>query len=120
MIDGGKDQKLEPALGADVLRLWVSSVDYSGDVRVGANIMKQVSDAYRKIRNTLRYLIGNMFDFNPATDTVAYEVLPRRLSASSSVACVVVCLIGITLRVVLVAIDGVAIDSEASARRRST
>ncbi len=65
VIGGGKDQKLEPALGADVLRLWVSSGDDSGDVRVGANIMKQVSDAYCKIRNTLRYLIGNMYDFNP-------------------------------------------------------
>jgi len=75
VIDGGKNQKLEPAYGADVLRLWVSSVDYSGDVRVGGNIMKQVSDAYRKIRNTLRYLIGNMYDFDPAKDTVPYKEL---------------------------------------------
>jgi len=76
VIEGGKNQKIEPAFGADVLRLWVSSVDYSGDVRVGVNIMKQVSDAYRKIRNTLRYLIGNLFDYNPEADAVKYEDLP--------------------------------------------
>jgi len=75
IISGGKNQKTEPAFGADVLRLWVSSVDYSGDVRVGLNIMSQVSDAYRKIRNTLRYLMGNTFDFDPEKNSVPYEEL---------------------------------------------
>ena len=48
--------KIEPAYGADVLRLWVSSVDYSVDVPIGSNILKQLSDVYRKVRNTARYL----------------------------------------------------------------
>ncbi|MFN7657026.1 MAG: class I tRNA ligase family protein, partial [Dolichospermum sp.] len=58
MILGGKDQKKEPAYGADVLRLWVSSVDYSGDVRLGGNIIKQLADVRNKIRNTARFLLG--------------------------------------------------------------
>ena len=57
--------------GADVLRLWVSSVDYSQDVSISDNILKQVSDAYRRFRNTFRFLLGNLEDFNPATDAVA-------------------------------------------------
>jgi len=77
VIDGGKNQKTEPAFGADTLRLWVSTVDYTGDVRVGNNILKQVSDNYRKIRNTLRYIIGNLHDFSPTTDTVDYADLPE-------------------------------------------
>ena len=76
IINGGGNQKLEPAYGADTLRLWISSVDYSGDVCIGDNIMKQQSDAARKLRNTLRYLIGNLADFDPATDTIPYEELP--------------------------------------------
>ena len=59
--------------GADILRLWVASTDYRGDVAVSQNIIKQVAEAYRKIRNTLRYLLGNLNDFNPETDTVARE-----------------------------------------------
>jgi len=77
VIEGGKNQKLEPPYGADVLRLWVSSVDYSGDVRVGSNIMKQISDSYRKIRNTLRYLLGNLHDFDPAAHSVDYGDMPN-------------------------------------------
>jgi isoleucyl-tRNA synthetase len=57
--------------GADILRLWVASTDYRGDVAVSQGIIKQTAEAYRKIRNTLRYLLGNLNDFNPATDTVA-------------------------------------------------
>mmetsp|Transcript_17429 Transcript_17429/g.34972 ORF Transcript_17429/g.34972 Transcript_17429/m.34972 type:complete len:1089 (-) Transcript_17429:1479-4745(-) len=76
VIEGGNNKKLEPAYGADVLRLWVASVDYAGDVRVGANIIKQTFESYRKLRNTARYLIGNLDDFNPETDAVAYEDLP--------------------------------------------
>ena len=63
--------------GADVLRLWVSSVDYSADVPLGKNILKQQSDVYRKIRNTAKFLLGNLHDFDPAKDAVAYEDLPE-------------------------------------------
>jgi len=59
--------------GADILRLWVASTDYRSDVAVSENIIKQVAEAYRKIRNTVRYLLGNLADFNPLTDTVARE-----------------------------------------------
>ena len=75
IIEGGKNQKKEPAYGADVLRLWVSSVDYSGDVPIGKTIISQMSDVYRKVRNTARFLLSNLYDFNPATDAVAYEDL---------------------------------------------
>ncbi|HEP2854323.1 TPA: isoleucine--tRNA ligase [Streptococcus pyogenes] len=61
--------------GADILRLWVASVDTDNDVRVSMEILGQVSETYRKIRNTLRFLITNTSDFNPATDTVAYADL---------------------------------------------
>mmetsp|Transcript_7621 Transcript_7621/g.13733 ORF Transcript_7621/g.13733 Transcript_7621/m.13733 type:complete len:1084 (+) Transcript_7621:148-3399(+) len=75
-IEGGNNKKLEPAYGADVLRLWVASVDYTGDVRVGANIIKQTFESYRKLRNTARYLIGNLADYDPKKDAVSYEDLP--------------------------------------------
>ncbi|MEA5509478.1 isoleucine--tRNA ligase [Crocosphaera sp. UHCC 0190] len=77
IINGGKNQKQEPPYGADVLRLWVSSVDYSSDVPVGQTILKQLSDVYRKIRNTARFLLGNLHDFDPKKHTVAYEELPE-------------------------------------------
>ena len=77
VINGGKNQKEEPPYGADVLRLWVSSVDYSTDVPIGKNILKQLSDVYRKIRNTARFLLGNLHDFDPAKNAVAYEQLPE-------------------------------------------
>ena len=76
IIEGGKNQKQEPAYGADVLRLWVSSVDYSTDVPIGAGILRQLADVYRKVRNTSRYLLGNLHDFNPATDAIAVADLP--------------------------------------------
>ncbi len=76
IIEGGKNQKAEPAYGADILRLWASSVDYSADVPIGQGILKQLADAYRKIRNTVRFLLGNLHDFDPKTDGVAYEQLP--------------------------------------------
>ena len=63
--------------GADVLRLWVSSVDYSNDVPLGVNILKQQGDIYRKIRNTARFLLGNLHDFDPQKDAVSYEELPE-------------------------------------------
>ena len=77
VIEGGKNQKQEPAYGADILRLWVSSVDYSSDVPLGKNILKQIADIYRKIRNTARFLLGNIHDFDPAKDAVAYEDMPE-------------------------------------------
>ncbi|HEY9802396.1 MAG TPA: isoleucine--tRNA ligase [Leptolyngbyaceae cyanobacterium] len=77
MISGGKDQKKEPAYGADVLRLWASSVDYSADVRLGGNIIKQLNDVRGKIRNTARFLLGSLHDFDPEKDTVAFEELPQ-------------------------------------------
>ncbi|MDJ0681249.1 MAG: isoleucine--tRNA ligase [Xenococcaceae cyanobacterium MO_167.B52] len=77
IIEGGKNKKQEPPYGADVLRLWVSSVDYSSDVRIGNNIVKQLADIYRKIRNTSRFLLGNLHDFDPKTDAVAYADLPE-------------------------------------------
>ncbi|WP_165626672.1 isoleucine--tRNA ligase [Streptococcus equi] len=61
--------------GADILRLWVASVDTDNDVRVSMDILGQVSETYRKIRNTLRFLLANTSDFNPHTDKVAYAEL---------------------------------------------
>lgn len=57
--------------GADILRLWVASSDYKVDIRVSNEILKQLSESYRKIRNTARFLLGNIGDFNPNTDMVA-------------------------------------------------
>ncbi|WP_045515359.1 isoleucine--tRNA ligase [Neobacillus niacini] len=68
-------EKVMKQLGADILRLWVASVDYQADVRVSDAILKQVAEVYRKIRNTFRFLLGNLADFDPATDKVAYENL---------------------------------------------
>ncbi len=76
IINGGSNKKLEPAYGADVLRLWVSSVDYSADVPIGSNILKQISDVYRKVRNTSRYLLGNLYDFEYKRDSVDIPNLP--------------------------------------------
>jgi isoleucyl-tRNA synthetase len=77
VIEGGKNQKEQPPYGADVLRLWVSSVDYTSDVPLGKNILKQMADVYRKIRNTARFLLGNLHDFDPVQHTVSYEQLPE-------------------------------------------
>jgi isoleucyl-tRNA synthetase len=77
VMNGGKNQQKDPAYGADVVRLWVSSVDYSNDVLIGPNILKQISDASRKIRNTARFLLGNIHDFDPAKDAVPYAKLPE-------------------------------------------
>ena len=76
LVEGGKNEKQEPAYGADVLRLWVSSVDYSADVPLGPGIVKQLADVYRKVRNTARYLLGNLHDFDPARDAIPYAELP--------------------------------------------
>jgi isoleucyl-tRNA synthetase len=88
VIEGGKDEKMDPAFGADVLRLWVASVDYTSDVLIGPAILRQLSETYRKMRGTLRYLLGNLHDFDPAAHAVPWEALPasdrvalRRLGA---------------------------------------
>ncbi|MGB7250177.1 MAG: isoleucine--tRNA ligase, partial [Phormidesmis sp.] len=77
IIEGGNNKKQEPPYGADVLRLWVSSVDYSGDMRLGMRNVKQMSDVYRKIRNTARFLLGNLHDFDPEKDAVPDADLPE-------------------------------------------
>ncbi|HEY9600346.1 MAG TPA: isoleucine--tRNA ligase [Allocoleopsis sp.] len=77
VIEGGKNQQKDPAYGADVLRLWVSSADYSSDIALSKNILKQLSDIYRKIRNTARFLLGNLHDFDPEQHTVPYAELPE-------------------------------------------
>ncbi|MBR7142373.1 MAG: isoleucine--tRNA ligase [Clostridia bacterium] len=61
--------------GADILRLWVSSVDYTCDTRISKEILKQLAEIYRKIRNTARFMLGNLGDFDPAKDAVPYEAL---------------------------------------------
>ena len=61
--------------GADILRLWVASSDYHADVRISNDILKQLSEAYRKIRNTARYILGNINDFNPNKDAVPLDKL---------------------------------------------
>jgi len=60
--------------GADILRLWVSSEDYRNDVKIGGDLMKQVSDSYRKIRNTFKFIIGNLSDFT-SKNALKYEEL---------------------------------------------
>lgn len=67
--------KVMNQLGADILRLWVASVDYQADVRVSDAILKQVAEVYRKIRNTFRFLLGNLAGFDPGVNKVAYEHL---------------------------------------------
>ncbi|MGX7210812.1 isoleucine--tRNA ligase [Enterococcus innesii] len=68
-------EKVINQMGADILRLWVSSVDYEADVRVSMDILNQVSEVYRKIRNTMRFLLANTNDFDPAKDSVPFENL---------------------------------------------
>lgn len=67
--------KVMNQLGADILRLWVASVDYQADVRVSDAILKQVAEVYRKIRNTFRFLLGNLADFDPSVNKVSYQEL---------------------------------------------
>ena len=69
--------KLIKQYGADVLRLWAASVDYQSDVRISDDMMKQVSESYRKIRNTFRFLLGNLHDFDPAVDAVKIADMPE-------------------------------------------
>ena len=61
--------------GADILRLWAASVDYRNDTKIGDNIIKQLAEIFKKTRNTARFLLGNIFDFDPKVDYVKYEDL---------------------------------------------
>jgi len=64
-------QTVTKTLGADVLRLWVSASDYSGEIAISDNLLKRIADAYRRIRNTVRYLLSNLHGFDPAQHLVA-------------------------------------------------
>lgn len=68
-------QDLIDQFGADVLRLWVTSADYRNDMAVSKKIMGQMADTYRKIRNTFRFILGNLYDFDPKKDSLPYEEL---------------------------------------------
>ena len=61
--------------GADILRLWAASVDYRNDTKIGNNIIKQLAEIFKKTRNTSRFLLGNLFDFDPSTDYIEYKDL---------------------------------------------
>jgi len=67
--------KVISQMGADILRLWVSSADYRGDLAVSQSILKQMTESYRKIRNTARFLVSNLYDYNPDTDRLEYGEL---------------------------------------------
>jgi len=62
-------------LGADVLRLWVAAEDYKDDIKISNEILKRLADAYFRIRNTYRFLLGNLYDFDPERDRIAYREL---------------------------------------------
>jgi isoleucyl-tRNA synthetase len=66
-------QKISDTLGADILRLWVASTDYTGELAISDEILKRVTESYRRIRNTLRFLLANTSDFDPAKDAVPVE-----------------------------------------------
>ncbi|WP_374671566.1 isoleucine--tRNA ligase [Acidovorax temperans] len=68
-------QEVSGKLGAEIIRLWCASTDYSGDLAIDDKILARVVDAYRRIRNTLRFLLANVSDFDPATDTVPADQL---------------------------------------------
>jgi isoleucyl-tRNA synthetase len=63
--------------GADILRLWVASSDYNEDIRISQEILTRLAEAYRKIRNTTRFILSNLYDFNPDIDKVDYENLRK-------------------------------------------
>ena len=68
-------EKVIKMYGADILRLWVVSEDYTEDIKIGMNLLKGIADDYRKIRNTFRYFLGNLYDFNPKQDLIDYKDL---------------------------------------------
>ena len=73
--NGIDPQEVIDQYGADVLRLWVASSDYHADIRISPDILKQLSEAYRKIRNTARYILGNLNGFNPDENMVSLDEL---------------------------------------------
>ncbi|MCI1951180.1 MAG: isoleucine--tRNA ligase [Clostridiales bacterium] len=73
--NGINPQEIVDQYGADILRLWVASSDYHADIRISKEILKQLSDAYRKIRNTARFILGNLSDFDPDHDMVPMNEL---------------------------------------------
>src|SRR5690554_3463607 len=68
-------QKVSDALGAEILRLWTASTDYSGELSISDEILKRVVESYRRIRNTLKFLLGNIKDFDIERDGLANENL---------------------------------------------
>ena len=75
--NGIDPQTIVDQYGADILRLWVASSDYHSDVHISKNLLKQLSDAYRKIRNTARFMLGNLHDFDPDTDALPLSKLQQ-------------------------------------------
>ena len=73
--NGIAPQEIISKYGADILRLWVASADYHADIRISPEILKQISDNYRKLRNTARYCLGNLYDFDPDKDMVSNDEL---------------------------------------------
>jgi isoleucyl-tRNA synthetase len=70
-------QEIIKDYGADIVRLWVASSDYNEDIRISPEIISRLAEAYRKIRNTARFILSNLYDFNPAEDKVEYPALTR-------------------------------------------
>ena len=66
--------KVSSVHGADVFRIWAATVDYEGDVRLSEDLLKQASESYRKIRNTFKYMLGNLFDFDKNHDYIGYSM----------------------------------------------
>ena len=73
--NGIAPQEIIEKYGADILRLWVASADYHADIRISPEILKQISDNYRKLRNTARYCLSNLYDFDPDKDMVENDKL---------------------------------------------
>ncbi|MBP1574248.1 MAG: isoleucine--tRNA ligase [Oscillospiraceae bacterium] len=73
--NGMSPDEVTEKFGADILRTWVASSDYHADIRISPDILKQLSDVYRKIRNTARFILSNLNDFDPDKDSVAVEKL---------------------------------------------
>ena len=71
--------------GAEIVRLWVASVDYREDVRASEELMERVAESYRKIRNTFKYVLGNLYDFQPVTDAVSFDEMVPLTSTCSCV-----------------------------------
>ena len=70
-------QEVIDRYGAEILRLWVAAEDYRDDVRISEEILSRLAEGYRRIRNTCRYLLGNLYDFNPVGDALPHEKLPE-------------------------------------------